>query len=127
MKRLIARLSRLLPGENGASAVEFALIVPALVLVTFGVINISVMMYAEATLQYAAATAARCATVQPTKCTGTYIAAFPYKGPTGSASFQLNSGQSCGNQVVASAPYHFTTGLVGFTLTLHATACQPLG
>jgi Flp pilus assembly protein TadG len=111
--------------ENGAAAAELVLILPALILLTLGTINLCFMLYTISTLHYTAERAARCASIQPTVCTAAYIQSFSYTGPAVSPSFALSS-QTCGNQVTASGTYNFTTGLVGFSVPVSATACRPL-
>ena len=114
--------------ERGAVAAEFALVLSALIVLILGVINASLMIYSTATLHYAAEAAARCATVSPSVCTSTYIATFPYAGVAMATrpTFVLSS-QSCGNQVIATATYAFSTGLVTVPVTITARACRPLG
>ena len=120
-------------GERGNTAVEFALILPALVLLTLGTINLSLMMWAVSTLHYAVEDAARCGVVKTTICTSpattaTY-AAGRYKGPLMSPVFNSpapNPTAACGYQVTGSATYNFVTGLANIAVPISATACRPL-
>lgn len=125
MKALAARFRR---EERGAAAVEFVLILIPLVLLTIGAINLSLMVYTVASLNYAAEDAARCSAVKKAICTNaattnTYALA-RYMGP-GVATF-TPSVTACGNQVVGTVPYLFTTGLTSNTITLTSRACYPL-
>jgi len=62
MKRLVRRLGA---SERGASAVEFALILPALVTLIAGVAQLGVLFMANAGLRNAVAEGARYATIYP--------------------------------------------------------------
>jgi Flp pilus assembly protein TadG len=126
--RLIDRLLRLAPDEAGATAAEFALVLPGVALLTIGTIYLGLMMYASNCLHYAAEDAARCASVNPTVCTSatttqTY-ARGRYKGP-GTPSFPLTT-PACGKQVAATLSYSLITGLATITVPISATACYPL-
>lgn len=112
--------------ESGAVAAEFALVLSGLIVLILGTINVCMMMYAATTLHFAAESAARCATVQPTVCTSGYVANFPYAGPAISPTFALTT-PACGNQVKGTAVYQFSTGLTTTPVTITATACHPLG
>jgi Flp pilus assembly protein TadG len=108
-------------GERGAVAAEFALIIPALVVVTLGVINFSMMMYAVSTLHFAAETAARCVAVG----TCSSVSNFPYAGPAISPTFTLSTAPSCGGtEVDAKGTYEFSTGLADFPINIEASACH---
>ena len=119
--------------DRGATAVEFTLILPALVLLTIGTINLSFMMYAVSTLHYAVEDAARCGVVKTTICTSptttaTY-AAGRYSGPLMTPVFNNpapNPAAACGYQVTGSATYNFVTGLANIAVPITATACRPL-
>lgn len=63
MKRMIARLRR---NESGASAIEFAIAVPVLVSMIYGIFTIGLLFQANAGLQHALGEAARAATLFPT-------------------------------------------------------------
>ncbi|WP_374575617.1 TadE/TadG family type IV pilus assembly protein [Phenylobacterium sp.] len=116
--------------ERGASAAEFVLVLPLLVMLTLGVINAGLMLYTMATLHFAVEDAARCATVK-VDCGGgdpdlvAAYAAAVYKGPTITPTFTL-SRPGCGNKVTGTANYVFTTGLVSRTVPISAEACYPL-
>ncbi|WP_436062110.1 TadE/TadG family type IV pilus assembly protein [Phenylobacterium sp. LjRoot97] len=124
VRTLIGKLRR---DEAGSSAVEFVLILVPTILLTIGAINLSLMVYTVANLNYAAEDAARCYAVKKTTCTNnatinTYARA-RYKGP-GVPNFAATT-PTCGNQVVGTVPYVFTTGLTSTTFTLSSQACYP--
>lgn len=134
-------------GERGASAAEFALILPALALLIFGVIHMGLMMYSAQQLNFAAEATARCMVVAAnsgyssatcynttgTNSATTYFNAL-YKGPTAPASFsQLSESPTCATnagtdsdyQVVATANYVINAGFFSKTVPLTARACFP--
>lgn len=57
------RLDRKLPRDEGASALEFALVVPILVLLVMGIVEFGFLFQAELALTHAAREGARLATV----------------------------------------------------------------
>ncbi|WP_312162153.1 TadE/TadG family type IV pilus assembly protein [Phenylobacterium sp.] len=117
----------LLREERGAAAVEFVLILIPMVLLTLGAINLSLMIYTVATLNYAAEDAARCRAVKTLICTNaattdTY-ARSRYMGP-GAPNFAATNAP-CGSRVVGTTNYVFSTGLTSTTIPLSASACYP--
>src|ERR1700680_2170719 len=93
---------------SGATAVEFALIAPAFVMIIFGVINLSVLMFTQASLHYSVEQGARCASVKTTICkdasTTQAYAQGQYYGASISPTFTFATA-ACGNSVSASATY----------------------
>lgn len=125
---LFGLAGRFAADQGGGPAAEFAIVAPLAVgLILLG-INMGFLMYAGATLTFAAQDAARCGaigtTCASTTDTQTY-AAGRYKGPATSPSFTASITASC-SQVVASATYTFNIGLASGSLPLSATACYPL-
>ena len=59
-------LRKLLKDERGANAVEFAIAVPILTLMIYGIFTIGMLFQANAGLQHALGEAARYATIYPT-------------------------------------------------------------
>jgi Flp pilus assembly protein TadG len=126
----IGALARLVQDRRGTTAVEFALVAPALCLLIYGVMEFGRMAWTQSALNFAVEEAARCASVTPSVC-GTsgqiatyaaneispnYIPASSFSGATA----------SCGHQVTASFAYPFVaSGLFPMTPTLSATACFP--
>jgi len=116
--------------EGGATAVEFALIVPALCALVIGAFNLCLMVYTETSLHFATETAARYATTYtntygsaPSSSTIQTYAATKYKGVSATPTFTYTS-QTCGNQVVASVSYSFNLGLTTIPVALSAKACR---
>ena len=120
----------LLNARHGTTAVEFALLAPAIFLILFGAIEFGRLMWTQAALHFAVQEAARCASVTPSVCgTSNQITAYAANAisPTNIASTAFTSTTpSCGHQVSASFAYQFVvTGLFPFTPTLTAQACMP--
>jgi Flp pilus assembly protein TadG len=114
--------------ERGAAAAEFALVVIPFLGLVLGIIWVSMMLYANHTLQYAAEDAARCWSIKTTICTSaattqTY-ASGRYSGPNIAPAFVATQ-VSCGHKVTGTANFPLTTGLLNTTVPLSATACFP--
>lgn len=120
----------LLKARAGTTAVEFALIAPALFTILFGALEFGRLLWTQAALHYAVEEAARCASVTPTVCgTSAQITSYAANAVTpltiASTAFTSTT-PSCGHQVSASFNYQFVvTGLFPFTPTLTAQACFP--
>jgi Flp pilus assembly protein TadG len=116
--------------REGATAVEFALVSPALFLLVFGTLEFGRLMWTQSALHFAVEEAARCASVNSSVCgTASQIASYAAGTVTAlnitSASFTATS-PACGHQIKASYSYQFmATGLFPFTPTLTAQACFP--
>jgi Flp pilus assembly protein TadG len=114
----------------GATAVEFAFVLPAFVLVVFGIEEVGRLFWTQGALQYAVEQAARCAAVNSATCgTSAQIKAYAASqtpGMTISSSDFTASSPSCGHQVQAS--YAFTSlvpQLVPLSVTLSVQSCHP--
>jgi Flp pilus assembly protein TadG len=126
-----AWLERLFRDCRGATAVEFALVMPALCTLVFGVMEFGRLAWTQAALNFAVDEAARCASVTPATCgTSSQIATYAAAeiGPTYvPASAFTGTTASCGAKVTASFVYPFiATGLFSATPTLTASACYPV-
>ncbi len=123
-------IKSLLRATQGATAIEFALVAPAMLLTLFGAIEFGRLMWTQSALHYAVQQAARCASVNTVTCgTPSQIASYAASTVTAlniaSSAFTATS-QSCGHQVLASFNYQFVaTGLFPYTPVLTAKACFP--
>ncbi len=129
------RPADLIRDERGASAVEFVLVLPILLLISIGTINLCLMLFAVSSLHHSVEEAARCASIKTAVCsdpatTRTY-AQVRYTGPkltgmlvTPSLNTTCGTGVS-GNQVVAAGSFSLKTGIRTFSVPLSATACYP--
>jgi Flp pilus assembly protein TadG len=126
---MTAGLLRVLRDERGASAAEFALIVPVFLALIFLTINGAIMLSAVIQTHYAAERAARCLSVNiAADCTSgaidTYAKGF-YNGPALTGMTFTATAPACGNQVTGSGTYTVITGLAPTTVSISATACYP--
>lgn len=116
--------------REGTTAVEFALLAPALFMILFGAVEFGRLLWTQAALHFAVEEAARCASVTPSVCgTSAQTTAYAANAATpltiASTAFTSTT-PSCGHQVSASFNYQFVvTGLFPFTPTLTAQACFP--
>jgi len=123
-------LALYLRSEAGSGAAEFTLVLFPFIGLVFGVIGLSMLLYANQTLQYATQSAARYYSVQtangsnPTTGAVTTYAQTVYTGPGISPTFVAATG-SCGYQVTGTANFPLNVGLFSRTLTLQSHACYP--
>jgi len=112
------------------TAVEYALLAPAFLLLVLGVVDMGRLAWTQVTIDYAASAAARCAAVDTVTCGTTaqiqaYASANAFGLDAPASDFTVTS-PACGWQV--SASYSFTFALswiVGGQLNLTATSCTP--
>lgn len=114
--------------ENGSGAAEFALVVIPFLALVFAIIGLSMMVYANNSLQYAAEKAARCFAVNVTSCattgaTQTYAAA-QYAGPNIAPVF-VASTAGCGHTVTGTATLTLDAVVTSLSVPLTASACFP--
>jgi Flp pilus assembly protein TadG len=129
-------------GTAGTVAIEYGMVLPVLLLFTFGAMDASRLLWTNITLSQATEAAARCGAVNTTTCPA---ASIPTYAATQAADWGLSnitatnfvaSRPSCGVQVAATYVFtfvvpwfpQFSSGAPfgGTTLTLTATACYPL-
>jgi Flp pilus assembly protein TadG len=114
--------------EQGATAVEFALIAPAAVMLLVGTMSLSLMLLSIGNMHFAVEAAARCASVVSTVCNSpeTIVAHANsrYAGALITPVFTHVSA-ACGNQVNASITYTLDVGLFQYSVPLSATSCFP--
>lgn len=115
--------------DSGATAAEFALVVPTFLLLVFGTINVGMAMAAVTQMHFAAQKAARCLSTDVTAtCTtaniDTYAKGF-YSGPGMNSLTFSASAPACGSKVTATGSYNLVTGFDSTALTISANACYP--
>lgn len=123
------RVAALLADRGGATAVEFALIAPALLLLLFGVAEFGRLLWTQSALHFAVEEAARCAAVDTTNCASTAaVQSFAVGRAAGlglqSSVFSLST-PACGTQVSASYPFPFVLSALFPSITLTARSCFP--
>jgi Flp pilus assembly protein TadG len=114
--------------RRGAVAVEVALLVPALIMLMFGVIEFGHALWVKNALDFSVAQAARCASINPTLCeTADQIQS--YAADQAGIAFDKSdftvSNRSCGNQVAAHHPMQLAIPFAPLSVTINATACYP--
>ena len=123
--------------RHGSVAIEYALLVPALLLFVLGIMDTGRLLWTYATLNRAVEAAARCGTVNTVSCASagqikTYAAGQAYGLSVPSSAFTVTT-PACGVSVTATytfrsvipwlhpaAPFGQTN-----TITLNAAACYP--
>ena len=116
--------------SGGEVVIEYAVLLPVLLMFVFGIMDVGRLIWTQATLDRAVEAAARCGAINSTSCgTATQIQNYAVTqafGLTVAASAFTASTPVCGVQVIASFPFAFVTPLVRSSgLTLSATACYP--
>jgi len=124
--------ARIFPrGQHGAIAVEYALLLPVLLLFVIGIMEVGRLTWTQTTLDRAAEAAARCGAVDQITCANTSATA----NYAVTQAFGLNitadaftvSSAACGVSVTANFTYKFLVPFVTpRNMTLHARACYPL-
>jgi Flp pilus assembly protein TadG len=111
----------------GATAVEFALIAPALVTVVVGTFYLCMALYLVASMHFAVEDGARCASVNSTTCgSASAIVTYTkgrYFGPN-TPTFAYATA-ACGNSVSASVTYVANLGVTSVSIPITAKACYP--
>jgi len=126
--------SQSLSRRRGAVAIEYALVLPALLLFIFGLVDAGRLLWTYTTLYRATEAAARCAAINTTDCGSTAQiqsrAIAEAWGLTVTPTNFTVTTPSCGVQVQAS--YEFTFVIPGLetiaplgSITLNATSCYP--
>jgi Flp pilus assembly protein TadG len=123
---------RILPrGRRGSIALEYALLLPVLLLFIVGIMEVGRLMWTQTTLDRAVEAAARCAAVDQITCadapaTANYAVTQAFGLNVTSDAFTV-APAACGKSVTVTFSYKF---LVPFitpqSMTLHAVACYPL-
>ncbi|MDE2181946.1 MAG: pilus assembly protein [Alphaproteobacteria bacterium] len=125
---MLARSRHWRHDDRGSSAIEFALVAPAFLLLAIGVTYACLLLFTIGSMQYAVEDGARCASVRTAVCssaqsTVTYAASV-YRGPVKSPTFSYAAAR-CGHQVTGSVNFTFYMVVTTLTVPLSATACYP--
>ena len=128
MRGLDLLLARWRRDCDGANAVEFALILPVLVVMLVGAMRASQMAGAISGMNYAVAEAARCSAVNHTVCpTGMATEAYARARYNATATDPLfvATTNECGFNVSATATFELNLAISKVDVPLTATACFP--
>jgi len=126
--RTLPFLRRFRRDQSGATAVEYGLILPILVLSIMGGIWVGLLSYTTNSLNLAVQAAARCMSVDANNCgsaaaTQTY-ALSQYQGPDISPTFTADT-SGCGHTVTAEAVFNMTIVPGIGNVPLSSSACYP--
>jgi Flp pilus assembly protein TadG len=123
--------------ERGSAAAEFALLIPATVLLLMAVFHLCAVVFATADLHFAVEQASRCAATSQlntntacgtTQATATAYAQGIYRGPGvgGTYGSSDDTTNNCRQINVTGAQYVIALGFVNVTIPLSAQACFPV-
>jgi Flp pilus assembly protein TadG len=113
--------------KSGATAVEFALVLPALAALTVGALYASLLLYSAAGLHSTVEDAARCYSVNANQCRTASAAQTYAQGKyfgINTPSFTA-SNAACGHLVSATVTIAFSAVLTNVSVPLTATSCFP--
>ncbi|MGY4506345.1 Flp pilus assembly protein TadG [Bradyrhizobium sp. GM24.11] len=147
------KIRELYRDERGATLVEFSVVVPLWLSLTFGIVQAGLVLWAQIGLQHGVELAARCASLSdiaihygnldpsatPTACYTTkntatanaatvksYAAINSYGLNPPASTFSVNPGTpACTNGNMVTATYPFTAITYLFSITLKAQSCYP--
>jgi Flp pilus assembly protein TadG len=124
---------------DGSVAIEYGLILPAMLLFTLGIMDTGRLLWTNITLTRATEAAARCGAVNTTTCPAASIPAYAVAQAWGLSNVTTSAFTvtypACGVQVQATYTFQFitpwfpqfgsTAPFGANTMTLNATACYP--
>jgi Flp pilus assembly protein TadG len=116
--------------RRGNTAVEFAFLLPVLLLMLLGIVEFGRLLWTQSSLQHAAEAAARYAAINYPTCssdtqTKSYAAAEVFGQSVPASAFTLTC-VACGTQVSASFSFSFVVpALLPYNITLSAQSCYP--
>lgn len=128
MRRPPLRIRRFGQAQDGAAAVEFALVLPTFMVLAAGALGAGMLGLSVNGLTYAVQEAARCAAVQTLVCASpgatTAFAQARYDGPAISPVFTYSLA-ACGHRVVATGVYDFPLAFTTLQAPVSVSACYP--
>lgn len=131
---LATRPGRRVTGDDGASAVEFALVVPILLILVFGIINFGFLFTSQITLNTSARDAARLGVVSPVtgspmSCSAIALAARNNAGTLGAPASQVAvtvTGPTVGGSSISCAMAAGSTTVTGSGSSFPCTGSSAL-
>jgi Flp pilus assembly protein TadG len=117
-------------GRRGTVAVEYAILLPAFLLLVLGGMDMGRLIWTQVTLDRFVQQAARCAVVTPATCGNaaaieTWAISTNYGLPMSGATYSLTT-PTCGANVSVQLPFKFSAPLISPNMTLAASACYPV-
>jgi len=116
--------------RSGATAVEFALVAPVMIVMIFGILEFGRAAWTLNALNFAVESAARCAAIDQNNCATAvqiqnHAAGFAAGLAIPPSTFTVST-QTCGKQVVATFAFISVAPIVAsLPITLSARACYP--
>lgn len=116
--------------RQGNTAIEFAFLLPAFLLMFLGIVEFGRLLWTQSTLQHAVEAGARYAAINYPTCASTsqtksYAAAEVFGQSVPASDFTLTCG-SCGTQVNATLSFtSVVPALLPYNITLSAQSCYP--
>lgn len=114
--------------DRGTSAVEFAILAPAFILLLVGAVYLCMGLFLVGSLDYAVEEGARCASVKTTVCsdspTTLAYTQNQYFGPSPTPTFTYATA-ACGNVVSGSVIYVVNLGVTKVSVPVTASSCFP--
>ena len=126
--KLMQLVRALASNRSGHSAIEFALLAPAMMTFILGIGEVGRVMWLQNALDYSVTEAARCVSNSPSTCSSpsqTQSFAASESGAGFDASVFTVTTASCGNKVSASYPIVLEIPYVTWSTTLTSQACYP--
>ena len=118
---------------RGSAAIEMTLVLPVLVMLIFGILELGRLMFAETVLHYAVAETARCRAIDTNNCgtdaeAKTYAVNLAYFMGMTSSDFSVGT---CTNGEKVSTTYTFGSYLftllpTEFTVNVNPVSCYPI-
>ncbi len=115
--------------RRGSASVEFAIVVPVLLTLIFGIEEVGRLFWTQGTLEFAVTQAARCAAINKTLCsTAAEVETFASSKALGmaipSSDFALTT-PTCGYKVTVNYSYaSFVGKIIPYDMILSATSCH---
>lgn len=128
MRKAIQWRALFLPDADGNTIVEFALILPAFVMVVVGGIYAALLGFSAASMQYAVQAGARCASLGTTCSDSATTIAYTkqqFFGVVGATPVFTVASPACGHQVNGTLTMVVKTGLKTINVPLNSSACFP--
>jgi Flp pilus assembly protein TadG len=130
MRRIHQQLRRFRRSERGASAAEFAIVIPVFLMLVLTTINFGMFLYSLSDLHYTAQRTARCfamASLNGVIGANTCLddASSNYNGMITGVSFTHSAG-ACGNTVTGAGSFNILTGFASLPVNVSASGCYPL-
>jgi len=124
---VVPRIVRITTCDGGATAVEFALVLPILAMLLVGITSACLLVFSAASLNYAVEQAARCYSVDTSECSSTTTTqAYAQNHYAGISSPKFTAATpACGHQVSATVTIAFNVAVASWNVPLSATACFP--